>query len=287
MDAGDAELGVGREAARREAGQALDIVADEQGREGRVHAAGGDDDRQRAQDRLLPLERPAQLAFGLELLAADLEVLDEQPALLGALATDLLGLAIEVDEDVDLRLQDQRLDRLEDVVDGAGRVAAKDVQVVLVVGGQEQDRDARRARPRPDHGRELEAVDPRHADVEQDDRELVLEDVAQHLLAGLGEDDLEPGLAQHLLDGEEVARIVVGDEHLRGHRGGSKAGRGRRYRVGRSRRAHMRGHQACPTASMPAPFGRRPCPFVIGCSLRSSCTRSTARSWSTSTGFDT
>ena len=153
MDAGDAELGVGREAARREAGQALDIVADEQGREGRVHAAGGDDDRQRAQDRLLPLERPAQLAFGLELLAADLEVLDEQPALLGALAADLLGLAIEVDEDVDLRLQDQRLDRLEDVVDGAGRVAAKDVQVVLVVGGQEQDRDARRARPRPDHAR--------------------------------------------------------------------------------------------------------------------------------------
>ena len=49
-----------------------------------------------------------------------------------ALASDLLGLAVEVDEDVDLGLQDERLDRLEDVVDRARRVAAEDLQVVLV-----------------------------------------------------------------------------------------------------------------------------------------------------------
>ena len=70
------------------------------------------------------------------------------------------------------------IEGLHQVVDGAHVVAAEDVLCVLGDRGQEEDRD--RARPLAvlDQLGGLEAVEPRHLDVEQDRRELVLEEVA-------------------------------------------------------------------------------------------------------------
>ena len=54
---------------------------------------------------------------------------------------ELLVLLPELDEDGDLRAQHVGVERLEQVVDGADRVAAEDVLLVLRDRGQEDDRD--------------------------------------------------------------------------------------------------------------------------------------------------
>ena len=64
--------------------------------------------------------------------------------LVGALA--LAAVALEIAEDLDLRAQHERVERLEDVVDGAGLVAARDLREVAAQRRHEDDRHALRAR---------------------------------------------------------------------------------------------------------------------------------------------
>ena len=274
VDAAGAELVLAGEALRTEPRQALDIVAHEQGRERRLRAARRDDHGQRAQDHLLALLGAAQCLLGLQLLAAHAQVLDEQATLLLGLPADLLRLAVEVHEHVDLGPENERLDRLEHVIDRAGRVAAEDVQVVLVEGRQEEDRDARRARTAADHAGDLVAVEARHLHVEQDQRELVLEHVPQGCFAGCGEDQLQAGGAQHLLDGEQVAPVVVDDQDLRRHRLGTGEPVADPLRPKLRLRFHHLRHADQPSAAAPLPEGA----WRSSSGRRPSCTRRTARS---------
>jgi hypothetical protein len=55
-------------------------------------------------------------------------------------------------------------------------------------GGDEDDRGVLEARMLADHGSELEAVELRHADVHQDDGDLLLEQILQRLAGGGGLD---------------------------------------------------------------------------------------------------
>ena len=71
--------------------------------------------------------------------AAPLGHLGEQGAV-GDL--DLAALAVQLGEHRDLRAQHRRVDRLVQVVDRAAAVALEDVLVLVVVGGEEDDRDA-------------------------------------------------------------------------------------------------------------------------------------------------
>ena len=66
----------------------------------------------------------------------------EQRLFLPRLALDLLRLLEQVDEHRDLRAQNDRLDRLEDIVDGAHRIAAHQMLGFLVHRRQEDDRNA-------------------------------------------------------------------------------------------------------------------------------------------------
>ena len=68
-------------------------------------------------------------------------VIDEKVRRLLRLAPHLLVLQVQVDEHRNLRAQDHGIDRLEDVVDGAHRIGARDVLVVLVDRADEDDRD--------------------------------------------------------------------------------------------------------------------------------------------------
>ena len=77
------------------------------------------------------------------------------------LALERLALGEELDEDRDLRLQDLRRERLEEVVDGADRVAAEHVQVAPVVRRQEDDRRVARALALADERGRLVAVEVR------------------------------------------------------------------------------------------------------------------------------
>ena len=88
---------------------------------------------------------------------------------------DVLLAHVQVDERCDLRAEDLRLERLEQVIDRAHRVALEDVRFLLADRGEEDDRDVLRTFARLDQPRRLEAVHPWHLDVEQNEREIALE----------------------------------------------------------------------------------------------------------------
>ena len=85
------------------------------------------------------------------------------------LQPQLLGLLPQLDEDRDLRAQHLRLERLEEVVDRAGRVAAEDVALFLRDRREEDDRDVARPLALLDQLGGLEPVELRHLDVEHHD----------------------------------------------------------------------------------------------------------------------
>jgi hypothetical protein len=95
----------------------------------------------------------------------------------------LPGLAIEFREDLDLGAQHFRNHRHRDVIDRAHLVAAKPVDIADLNGGNEDHRRLLETRVLADHGRELETVQFRHADIEQDDRDFILEQIFQRLTA--------------------------------------------------------------------------------------------------------
>ena len=109
---------------------------------------------------------------------------------LGVEPLELPGLAIELGEDADLGPQHFRHDRHRNVVDRAHLVAAQVIDVGQMDRRDENHRDLLEARMLADHRRELEAVELRHADVDQDDRDLVLEQLLQRFLAGRRLDEI-------------------------------------------------------------------------------------------------
>ena len=102
---------------------------------------------------------------------------------LGVEPLELPGLAIQFGEHLDLGAQHLRHDRHRNVVDGAHLVAAQPVEIADLYRRDEDHCCFLEARVLADHGGEFEAVELRHADVDQDDRDLVLEQIFQRLAA--------------------------------------------------------------------------------------------------------
>ena len=65
-----------------------------------------------------------------------------------------------------------------------------------------------------DHGGELETVELRHADVDQDDGDFVLQQVFQRFAAGGGDDEVFAELLQDHLIGEQLGRLIVDQEDV-------------------------------------------------------------------------
>ena len=66
-----------------------------------------------------------------------------------------------------------------------------------------------------DQLRGLEAVHARHLDVEQDRRELLVEQAPQRLLARRGADEIRVERLEDRLQGEQVLGAIVDQEELR------------------------------------------------------------------------
>ena len=168
-----------------------------------VRTRGPDDLRHRVGERAVPVlaltARRSELALSHQL----------GPAL------QLHVLAVEIDEHRDLRTQDLRVERLEEIVDCAGRIAAKNVMLLLRDRGEEDDRDRTRLLPLSDQPGSLEAVELGHLDVEQDHGDVVQEQPAERLLAGPREDEILAERLEDRLQRDEVLMLVVDKEDVR------------------------------------------------------------------------
>jgi len=101
------------------------------------------------------------------------------------------------------------IERLRQVVDAAIFVPARDVGLVAVDRGDEDDRDLSRARVGADQRRGLEAVEVRHLHVEQDDRELVDQQRLQRLAPRAGRHQPLAQRRQRRLERHQIRRVVV------------------------------------------------------------------------------
>src|SRR6266446_1387438 len=115
----------------------------------------------------------------------------------------------------------------EDEVDRSEIVAPTHVDLGVVERGDEDDRGHLRSRSLTNQSGGLEAVHPRHPHVEQDDREVLLQELAQGVWAGSGFDDVLTERGQDCLHRETFGGVVVHEQdvHLgiggggaRGHR---------------------------------------------------------------------
>ncbi len=105
-------------------------------------------------------------------------------------------------------------DRHGQVVHGAALVALQAIQVRHVHAGHEDDRRLPEARMVADHLRQLEAVQVRHADVHDDDRELVLQKMLECLARRAGRHEIGANAPEDRLIGQELGRLVVDQQHV-------------------------------------------------------------------------
>ena len=122
---------------------------------------------------------------------------------------------VEVDEDLDLGAQDLGDDRRDHEVDRPERIAASRAHLVAVVRGDEDDGHVCRALPAADHRRRFQAVHPGHVDVEEDDRELVLQHLPQRFLAGSRRDEVLAELFQDRAIDDVLVGAIVDKQDVR------------------------------------------------------------------------
>jgi hypothetical protein len=108
----------------------------------------------------------------------------------------------------------RRLDRREEVVDRAQRVAARELRLRAHRRGDEDDRSVRGLLALPDQRGGLEAAQLRHVHVEQDHHELPREQLAQRLLARAGADHDAAHVLERRLERDQVLDPVVDEEDV-------------------------------------------------------------------------
>ena len=125
---------------------------------------------------------------------------------LGVELLQLSGLPVELGEHLNLRAQHLWNNGHRNVVHCAHLVAAQPVHVRQMDRGDEDHRRLLEPRMLADHCRELEPVEIRHADVDQDDGDLGLEQIFERLATGRGLDQVLAELTQDHLIAREAFR---------------------------------------------------------------------------------
>ena len=149
------------------------------------------------------------------------------------LRLDLRRLLEELDEDRDLRLQDVGIDGRENVVDGAQGVSAGGVGVVRI-RSDEDDRRVLGALSLPDQRRRLEPVHSGHVHVEQDHRELFLQEKAQGFPPRGRRQDVLVQVGQDGRERHQFAGVVVDRENVDAAFARRRVGRVQRHSQDRS-----------------------------------------------------
>jgi hypothetical protein len=137
---------------------------------------------------------------------------DQEPKLIGLVPRPLLVL-VEFNEPPDLRLQDDRQQRLHQEVHRSERIPLLDLRAVDVAGGQEDDGRMLGADLAPDCPRRLEPADSRHQDIEEDDGELVGLHSLDGFLTGASFHEVLAQAVEQRPQREEVGRVVIHEEN--------------------------------------------------------------------------
>ena len=127
---------------------------------------------------------------------------------------ELARLAIKLGEYLHLRAQYLWHDRHRDIVHGAHLVAAQPVHVGQVDRGNEDDGGPLEPRMLTDHGRKLEAIQLRHAHVDQDDGNVVPQQMIERLARGCRHQKVLVQLLQDHFVGEELGGLIVHQEDI-------------------------------------------------------------------------
>src|SRR6185312_5073717 len=119
------------------------------------------------------------------------------------------SLLEQLNKDRDFGTQNIGLDRFDDVVHGAERVAAAQMTASGAVSSQEDDWSVARLLTTPNQSRGIEAVNAWHEDVEQDDGHLMVEQEPKRIISGFGSHQVPIRSLQNGLQRQQVGWAVV------------------------------------------------------------------------------
>jgi len=121
---------------------------------------------------------------------------------------------LQLDEHARLGAQHLGPHRFHHEIECAELVALEDLVVLPGQAGDEDDRRGAVARARANQARGLEAVHAGHRDVEDDQREVLLEQSRERLDAGACEHQLAAERRECSFDGDQVRVVVVDDQDV-------------------------------------------------------------------------
>src|SRR5208283_792248 len=126
----------------------------------------------------------------------------------------LLSFAVQIGEYAHLGPQDFRYDRDRNIVDRPTLISPQTVKIGQMDRRDENDRNLLEAGMLSNHRGQFEAVEIWHAHIDQDDRDVGLEQVCQRLARRVGRNqDLAEVLEDHLVT-EQLRWLVVDQEDV-------------------------------------------------------------------------
>ncbi len=106
------------------------------------------------------------------------------------------------------------------IIHRSGVVALDNVLILIVVGGQKDDRHVRVLLACLDHLGQLESCDVRHADVENEETKFVSEQRKQRLFSRRGPDQPVTWVVQNSFEHGQIFRLIVNDQDVDGRLAG-------------------------------------------------------------------
>src|SRR5215813_3690799 len=123
---------------------------------------------------------------------------------------------MECRKNCNLRAENGRVYGFIKIIHSSGVVALGNMLILIVVGGQKDDRHIGVLLAFLYNLGQLESRDVRHADVENEQSKLVSEQCKQCLLSGRGPNQPVTGVIQNGLENGQVFRVIVNDQDVDG-----------------------------------------------------------------------
>jgi hypothetical protein len=124
------------------------------------------------------------------------------------------GLAKQFGKHPDFRPQQLGHHGHGNIIDRAGLISPQIIALAQMDGGNEDNRCLLKPRMFPDHLSQLETIQFRHADIHQNDRHLVFQQISQGFFCGRNRNEIFVQLGQHNLITQQLARLVIHQKHV-------------------------------------------------------------------------